>query len=187
MTGDAGGSDRELTRVLRADGLILTPLRVEDADELVAVLADPVLYQVIGGGPPTVEDLRRRYTAMVVGASPDGSERWLNWIVRDGETGRAVGTTQATVTRGGRRADVAWVIGVAFQQRGFGSRAARLMVEALFEAGVDVVTAHIAPGHAASEGVARACGLAPTESMHDGERRWQRTADSGGPVAAADG
>ena len=40
--------------------------------------------------------------------SPDGSEEWLNWVVREKESNAAVGTLQATIA--GDRAFVAWVI-----------------------------------------------------------------------------
>jgi len=151
----------------------LTPLRVEDAEEMVAVLADPALYAVTGGEPPTLDGLRRRYVAQVAGsAEPD--ERWLNWVVRRDEDGAAVGYVQATVAVPDAAADVAWVIGVPWQGRGYAVRAARLMIAELAALGVRRLVAHIAPGHAPSEGVARAVGLAPTDRSVDGETAWIR-------------
>jgi hypothetical protein len=85
---------------------------------MVQVLADPALYRFTGGEPPTLNGLRRQYTAQVAGSSPDGAERWRNWVVRLASRDRragpgpAIGFVQATVTRGGRSADIAWVIGV---------------------------------------------------------------------------
>ena len=157
-----------------ADQVVLTPLRVSDADEMVAVLSSPELYVYIGGEPPTLDSVRRRYSRLVVGHSPDGDEEWLNWIVRlkDGDA-PAVGTVQATIMREDGRADVAWVIGADWQGRGYAAEAAAAMVQALVEAGVPWVTAHVHPDHAASAAVARACCLTPTEEWHDGERRWE--------------
>ena len=156
--------------------LVLTPLRVDDADEMVGVLASPALYAFTGGEPPTLEGLRRRYAAMVVGRSPDGAQEWLNWIVRLGDgpaIGSAIGTVQATVEQEDGRAEVAWVIGADRQGQGYAAEAAVALVQALVRADVPCVIAHIHPDHAASEGVARRCGLTPTDEFHDGERRWE--------------
>src|SRR6185312_6185200 len=58
-------SDR-ITSPIEADRVVLTPLRVEDADEMVAVLASPTLYRFTAGEPPPLDALRRRYAALVV-------------------------------------------------------------------------------------------------------------------------
>jgi len=102
---------------------------VADADEMVSVLAAPELYAFIGGEPPTLADVRARYERLAVGGSADGSQEWVNWIARRVEDGAAVGTVQATVldagtadaggAEPGRVADVAWVVGAAFQGRGY--------------------------------------------------------------------
>lgn len=139
----------------------LDPLRVEDAEEMAGVLADPALYEVIGGSPPSAADLRGRYARQL-----ERPEEWLNWIVR--VDGTAVGYVQATVT--GDRASVAWVIGTPWQGRGYATAAARAMLALL---PVRAVEAWIAPGHRASEAVAAAVGLRPTGELDaDGEQRW---------------
>lgn len=153
--------------------LRLVPLRPEDADEMVGVLAGEALYTFTGGEPPDLATLRRRFTAMARGHSPDGREVWLNWIVRQREDDRAVGTVQATVTDGGRRAEVAWVTGLAWQGRGYAREAVAAMVTALTDAGVEHLIAHVHPGHAASEAIAAASGLTVTDTVVDGERRWE--------------
>jgi RimJ/RimL family protein N-acetyltransferase len=161
-------------RVIETDRLVLTALRLEDAEEMVDVLASPALYAFTGGEPPTLEDLRSRYAAMVVGHSPDHAQEWLNWVVRlKDDSGTPIGTVQATVDQEGRRSEVAWVIGVGGQGHGYASEAAAAMVHALLDAGVESVVTHIHPDHVASEAVARRCGLSPTEVFHDGERRWE--------------
>jgi RimJ/RimL family protein N-acetyltransferase len=159
---------------IEADRLVLTPLREEDAAEMVGVLAGPALYAFTGGEPPTLDALRTRYAAQVVGHSPDGEQEWLNWVVRlKTDDLAAVGTVQATVPQQGGPAEVAWVIDVRRQGHGYAAEAAVALVRALVEAGVPGVVAHIHPDHAASEAVARRCGLVPTEVFHEGERRWE--------------
>jgi RimJ/RimL family protein N-acetyltransferase len=157
------------TRRLRLD-----PLTVGAAGEMVAVLADPALYAFTGGAPPSLADLRRRYAAQATGAAPDGSQGWLNWIVRDGTSGRALGYVQATVEQAGedRSADLAWVIEPGSAGRGYATEAATAMLGRLREQGVGTFTAHIHPGHSASMRVAERLGLAPTDDVVDGERVW---------------
>src|SRR4029453_3764196 len=55
--------------------LLLVPLRPEDADEMVDVLADPGLHQFIGGHPATLEELRARH-ATLTGRAPHVSKRY---------------------------------------------------------------------------------------------------------------
>jgi len=83
----------------------------------------------------------------------------------------SIGFVQATVGIATHTADVAWVIGVPFQGRGYAREAAGAMVDRLREGGVARVTAHIHPDNAPSQGVARALGLAPTTTVVDGEVR----------------
>jgi len=117
---------------------------------------------------------------MVVGRSPDGSQRWLNWVLRRRVDGRAVGTLQATLYEGtpdqqGVIAEVAWVVAAPYQGRGYASEAAQTMLTWLREQDVTTVVAHVHPEHAASRGVARAIGLTETTTVVDGETRWHRS------------
>ena len=171
MVGAVVTSEPPLIETPRLD---LEPLTPAHADEMVHVLAAPELYAFTGGRPPTLGELQWRYAAQAVGSSPDGSERWLNWIVRERRTGAAVGFVQATVRarEGGPVASVAWLIGPAAQHRGLAGEAATAMLAWLRSAGVSAIDAYIRPDHAASMAVARRCGLAPTDETVDGEVRW---------------
>jgi RimJ/RimL family protein N-acetyltransferase len=80
---------------------------------------------------------------------------------------------QATTTDSGGSADIAWLIGVPWQGRGFAAEAARGLVDWLERAGVSVITAHVHPDHHASSAVAARGGLEPTDRIDDGERVWQ--------------
>jgi RimJ/RimL family protein N-acetyltransferase len=157
--------------------LDLHPLRPADADALFPVLNDERLHGFIGGRPLTLAALRRRYRALASGRSPDGREAWLNWTVRLRADGSPIGTLQASVS--GDVAEVAWVVGVAWQGCGYASEAARALVGWLRLKGVIIIRAAIHPEHVASQAVARRAGLAPTAETVDGETVWgdQRTAD----------
>jgi len=153
--------------------LDLIPLQPEDADEMVDVLADARLYAFTGGRPPSRDELRARYEHQFVGHSAEGAEEWHNWIVRRRPEGEAIGYMQATTTDSGGSADIAWLIGVPWQGRGFAAEAARGLVDWLERAGVSVITAHVHPDHHASSAVAARGGLEPTDRIDDGERVWQ--------------
>lgn len=158
------------TAPLRTDRLDLLPLRAVDAAEMVGVLSNSDLYSFIGGGPPSLVDLESHYTAQIAGPS-SGEEVWHNWIVRPNDTGMAVGYVQATVT--GDSSDVAWVIGVEWQGQGFASEAAAAMCNWLATQGVESFSAHIHPGHIASQRVAESLGMEATgEIDSDGEVVW---------------
>jgi RimJ/RimL family protein N-acetyltransferase len=159
--------------------LSLVPLRVEDAEEMTGVLGDQRLHQFIGGEPCTITGLRERYARLVAG-SPDRDQLWLNWVVRRRSDAQPMGTMQATVTMGAGEstANVAWVIGVDWQNQGFASEAAQALVGWLRQHGADNVVAHIHPDHQASAAVAMRAGLRLTDEQADGERVW-RAPDSG--------
>ena len=110
-----------------------------------------------------------RLRRQVAGASPDGRQGWLNWVLRTAD-GAAVGTLQATLT--GAQAELAWVVGRAHQGRGYATEAAIAVRDWLQAQGIEAFTAHIHPDHAASAGVARRLGLVPTAARQDGEVRW---------------
>lgn len=171
---------RESTTTAR---LVLTPVSEADADDMTDVLAAPELYTFTGGEPPLLSALRARYARLAVGHSPDGSQEWVNWIVRRARDGVAVGTVQATIhaaaADGCRHADVAWVVGASWQGRGYAVEAASALVAWLRERGVTEIGAHIHPGHAASARVAERIGLVPTGELDDeGEQIWRA---GGGP------
>ncbi|WP_336212329.1 GNAT family N-acetyltransferase [Nonomuraea sp. LPB2021202275-12-8] len=154
----------------------LVPLAVSDAEEMVEVLSGADLYTFIGGSAPSLEELRVRYTRQAAG-SPDSGQEWHNWIIRTAG-GEAVGYVQATITDGGRRAEIAWVVGSRQQGQGYASEAAQALVTWLDGRGVATIEAHIHPRHAASAAVARRVGLLPTERFDDGERLWRRPGDT---------
>ncbi len=163
--------------MIRTGRLVLEPLAVAHAAEMVSVLADPVLYVFTGGWPPTESELEERYRSQSRGSSPDGTQGWLNWVVRRIDSGAAVGFVQATLTGDATTlvADVAWVIGVAHQGEGVAGEAASAMLSWLARHGVSTVQAHIHPDNAASAAVAARLGLAATGTVVDGEVCWVRT------------
>ena len=162
--------------------LRLVPIEPGHADEMATVLADPGLYAFTGGAPLSAPALRERYQRLAAG-SPDPGVTWGNWVIQDRRSGRLAGYVQATITAGGQagehgretEAEVAWVVGTAWQGRGLATEAARGLVGWLAGHGVATIVAHIHPDHHASAAVAAAVGLSPSGDWHDGERRWRGT------------
>ena len=142
---------------------------------MVDVLSDSALYRFIGGRPPTLAELQRRYAAQVVDHSADRTQWWLNWIVLLRDPARAIGYVQATVEQSPvtLEADIAWVVAPAFQGRGAATAAAGTMIDWLTAQGVGQFVAHIHPAHGVSQAVARKLGLRATQLVEDGEVRWQ--------------
>jgi RimJ/RimL family protein N-acetyltransferase len=145
--------------------LALEPLRVGHAAEMVAVLADPALYEYIGGEPPSEADLVARYTRQT------GREGWLNWILREQATQDAVGTVQATLRDDA--VELAWVVAPKAQGKGYATEATAAVIEWLRSRGVQLFEAHVHPDHAASNAVASRLGFQPTESIKNGEVGWE--------------
>jgi RimJ/RimL family protein N-acetyltransferase len=164
--------------------IVLTPLTIGDAEEMTGVLGGEQLYAFTGGQPPTAEELRARYARQVAGRSADGREEWRNWIIRRAADEQAVGFVQATIAEraGEEVAEIAWVVGLAWQGNGYAGEAARALVAWLDARGVAAIQAHIHPEHAASAAVARGAGLRPTGQIEDGEQLWRRRRPDGGPA-----
>lgn len=111
--------------------LVLEPLVAGHAEEMFAALADPALYEYENEPPESLEWLRARYRKLESRQSPDGSQAWLNWVVRvRGE--RAMGFVQATVYPEGW-ADVAYVLASAHWGRGYAAEAVAAMMDELAE------------------------------------------------------
>ncbi|WP_432947853.1 GNAT family N-acetyltransferase [Kribbella sp. CA-253562] len=190
--------------------LELLPLRVEYAGEMAGVLSARELYGFIGGEPPSVEQLTDRYRRQVAGSGRPG-EHWLNWVIS--LDGVLVGYVQATVT--GDEVEIAWVVGADWQGQGIAKEAAIGLAEWLRHSSPAVersvvgdsagravrgdagaasgngdlrIVAHVHPGHAASQAVARAVGLSATGELDaDGEELWvsrpeTRAGPAGGPA-----
>jgi RimJ/RimL family protein N-acetyltransferase len=155
--------------------LDLLPLCAEHADEMAAVLADPDLYTYIGRSPPEREALRARYERLVAG-SGDPEVSWCNWVIRLRDSGRLAGIVQATISKSDEMvAEVAWVVGTAWQGQSIATESAQALVPWLRQQSIRAVIAHIHPDHQASAAVAAAAGLTPADRWQDGELEWRLT------------
>jgi ribosomal-protein-alanine N-acetyltransferase len=117
-------------QTLAAGQLVLEPLTVAHAAAMFEVLADAEIYRYLDHPPPpSLEHLRNVYAKLETRGSPDGSQVWLNWVIRlPGQP--PVGYVQATVIAPGS-AWVAYVLSSRQWGRGYAHTATRAMVEHL--------------------------------------------------------
>ena len=163
-----------MTGELSSARLRLVPVTVADAGEMVHVLSGAALYAFTGGSPPGPDELRARYARQAAGLAAQDPVAPLLLAVGRVPGGEAIGYVQATITGAGRRAEIAWVVGLDWQGRGYATEAARALVTWLDARGTTVIQAHIHPGHAASAAVAWRAGLRPAGTFQAGEQLWVR-------------
>ena len=122
--------------------LKLELLTVAHAVELFPLLTDSRIYEYIAVQPPvSVEALAERYRNLESRLSPDGSQRWLNWVIRRTSNHQCVGYLQATIYPD-NTANFAFVLGLAFWGLGLAREASLLALHSLFaEHGVTQVFA----------------------------------------------
>ena len=120
-------------QTLTAGALVLEPLTALHAEAMFNALADPEIYRYLDyPAPPSLEYLRTRYTKLETRRSADGSEAWLNWVVRvPGEA--PLGHLQATVLPSGD-AWVAYVLNSKHWGRSVAHTAMQTMIGHLAEA-----------------------------------------------------
>ncbi len=158
---------------LQSSRLLLNPMVQGDAGELFTLLREPALHGFTGNAPPaSAVDLQEKIRRWESRQSPTRDELWLNWTLRLKSSGIAVGFIQATYSE--RTVDLAWVIGVPFQGRGYAIEAS-CRVAAWFRDAYDLadLRASIHPDHIASQRVAMHLGLQPSgEFTDEGEELW---------------
>jgi RimJ/RimL family protein N-acetyltransferase len=154
--------------------IALEPLTRGHAPEMFTVLADPSIYRYIDeAAPVSLEALTTRYARLEQGKSADGSELWLNWIVREVQTGNAIGFVQATVS--GRQAWIAYVIAPSSQGKGFGREATEEMMRILRERhGTTRFLANVDSRNDASIHLARSLGFIHVPGADVGDQRYEK-------------
>jgi hypothetical protein len=88
---------------------VLEPQTVAHAEEMFEVLSDPAIYEFENEPPESLEWLRERYRKLETRRSADGTQHWLNWVIRL-PTSELAGYVQATVhPDGALRSPTSWV------------------------------------------------------------------------------
>ena len=115
-----------------AGTLVLEPQLTAHAAEMFDVLSDPAIYEFERTPPVSAAWLAERFARLESRASPDGAERWLNWVIRL-PSGALAGYVQATIASDGT-AHIAYVLGSKFWRQRIGSAAVRAMLAELASA-----------------------------------------------------
>ncbi len=113
-------------RIVRSARLTLEPQVAAHADAMFRVLSDPAIYEFENAPPASLEWLRERFARLESRRSADGTQLWLNWVVRL-PTFELAGYVQATVMAGGR-ASIAYELSSAHWGRGLASEAVEAMI-----------------------------------------------------------
>jgi ribosomal-protein-alanine N-acetyltransferase len=116
---------------LTAPPYVLEPQLAVHAHEMFAVLSDPAIYEFENEPPANEETLRKRYEHLESRSSSDGTERWLNWVIRL-PGGRLAGYVQATVLPD-KTAYVAYELNSQYWRQGIGSISVMAMMKELHE------------------------------------------------------
>jgi len=156
-------------RTLDAGPLTLEPQTAAHAAEMFAVLSDPAIYEYENGPPASVEWLRARYVKLETRRSADGSQQWLNWVIRLNGAG-LIGYVQATLHADGSAA-IAYEMSSASWGRGLGRRATEAMLrELVHHYGITTVFAVAKGRNLRSIGLLMRLGFTPADPKLRGER-----------------
>jgi [ribosomal protein S5]-alanine N-acetyltransferase len=109
--------------------VVLEPQVAAHAAEMFVVLSDPAIYEFENAPPKSEAWLAERFGKLESRVSPDGAERWLNWVIRV-PNGELAGYVQATIVQG-RTAHIAYELASKFWRQGIGSAAVSGMLEEL--------------------------------------------------------
>lgn len=114
---------------LQAGALRLEPQVAAHAAPMYTLLCDPAIYEFENAPPASEAALRRRFAALESRRSGDGTEQWLNWVVRL-PGGELAGYVQATV-EATARAWVACELGSRWWRQGIATRALQAVLREL--------------------------------------------------------
>ena len=158
-------------RLIESPAMRLEPLVAAHAEEMFETLSSPAIYDYMPGAPPpSVAALRKRYERLEMRRSGDGTQLWLNWIVRI-LSGRCVGFVQATI-HPGTTADFAFAFAPEYWGRGIAFEACRMALgELAGQFGVGTFFATVDPRNRRSTRLLERLGFSnvPPENYPNGD------------------
>lgn len=150
-----------MAALLQTARLECEPLTAEHATALFDELQNPRLYTYIPQEPPAdLEALTTRFRRLADEPhSADGSELWLNRVMRVRDTDSYAGTLEASVMPD-RTAYVAYFVFETHQRKGYAKEGVAALLMHLFDAhGVEVAVAEIDTRNAASIALVNSLGF----------------------------
>ena len=116
-------------RTIEAERIVLEPQAASHAEEMFEVLSDPAIYEYENEPPQSLEWLQERFRKLESRRSADGTQHWLNWVIRVQGRG-LIGYVQATVYPDSRAA-IAYELASRHWGRGFATVAVLAMIPEL--------------------------------------------------------
>jgi len=116
-------------RTIRTTRCVLEPQVEAHSAAMFEVLSDPAIYEFEGVPPPSLEKLAAGYRRKETRISPDGREKWLNWVVRL-PNNELAGYVQATVLESGGSL-VGYEFASKYWRQGIGSASINAMLDEL--------------------------------------------------------
>lgn len=146
--------------ILHFGGVLLEPIVPAHADALFEAMQDPRLYAFIPRDPPASKEvLRERFARWAARKSPDGSETWLNYAVRESDSVTYVGTVQATIVPDAE-SQIAYETFPPFWRRGLARTACHgLLLHVFSNWQIDRVRAYCDTRNVASSGLLESLGF----------------------------
>jgi len=147
-------------RTIRAPNCTLEPQIELHAHEMFEVLSDPAIYEFENEPPPSKAWLKQRYSRLESRGSIDGTEKWLNWVIRL-PNAKLAGYVQATVLPSGS-SYVAYELASRHWRKGIGTSAVQAVLEELNSIyGVHTFVAVLKAANYRSLGLLRSIGFSP--------------------------
>src|SRR5687768_8129502 len=157
-------------KTIATPACVLEPQVAAHAHEMFTVLSDPAIYEFENAPPVDEEWLRRRYERLEGRGSSDGTQQWLNWVIRL-PCGKLAGYVQATVLTG-RTAYVAYELNSQYWRQGIGSSAVLAVLKELQEYyGVSAFIAVLKAKNYRSEALLRKLGFVPVSEKQAARHR----------------
>ena len=139
--------------------LILWPVHPAHAAALWPILSNPALYAWIAREPVrTLSDVERRLARIAQRTAPNRVEQWLNWTVRQRDTGEAIGIVENTVAPS-QSVQVAYLFSPPIWRQGYASEAMHAALGAMQNAGALSFEATIDTRNAASRALTSKLGF----------------------------
>jgi RimJ/RimL family protein N-acetyltransferase len=129
------------------------------------VLTDPAIYEFENQPPPSESSLAARYATLESRQSPDGTQSWLNWVIRI-PSGELAGHVQATVLADGA-ALIAYELASKYWRQGIASTAVTaVLTELEANYSVNLVVAVLKLRNHRSMGLLRKLGFQSASAEH---------------------
>jgi len=155
---------------LRSKRLLLEPQVEAHAALLHDNLCDNSLYIYVPQDPPRSAEafaaLVTRFRKLSTRLSPDGTEAWLNWVLKDRASGNYVGTVQATV-HSDLTGNIAYQTFAGYLRKGYAKEGCGKVIEHLFkDYGVQFIEALIDTRNTASIKLVESLGFTSREVVN---------------------